>query len=276
MSQMVPVNQKASDLRALLDKMKGQIAVALPKHLSADRMIRVAMTSVQRVPKLLDCTRESLVGAIVQASQLGLDVDGVLGHAYLVPYSNTVQLIVGYKGLVDLARRSGQISTIYARAVYEKDRFEYSYGLDQACSHVPSLEEDRGKLTHVYAVAHLKDGGRQFEVMSRAEVEAIRKRSKAGNSGPWVTDYEEMSKKTVLRRLCKMLPASVELARAVALDEHVDAGIAQQFETPIALITEEEKPAGKMDQLVAAKGKPNIKVENENGEMVPMREPGED
>ncbi len=232
-TQLIPANQKADNIRTMLEKAKPQIALALPRHLSADRMLRISMTSIRRTPALLGCNPQSLLGAIMQASQLGLEPDGVLGMSYLIPFKDEVQLIVGYKGLIDLARRSGQLSTIYARVVYAKDQFEYAYGLSERLEHIPSGEEDPGEIVAAYAVAKLKDGAVQFECMTRREIDAIRKRSRAGESGPWVTDFPEMAKKTVLRRLCKMLPASVELARAVALDERADLGLPQQLEDVI-------------------------------------------
>lgn len=229
-TQIVPANQKIQTIRTLLEKSKQQIALALPRHLSADRMLRVAMTSIQRTPELLACDQASLLGAIIQSAQLGLEPDGVLGHAYLVPYGKKVTLIVGYRGLIDLARRSGQLSTIYARVVYEKDQFEYAYGLSERLEHIPSQDESLGEIIFAYAVIRMKDGAQQFEVMSRREIDAIRKRSQAGNAGPWVTDFAEMAKKSVLRRVCKMAPLSVEVARAVALDERADLGLPQQLE----------------------------------------------
>lgn len=252
-TQIVPASQKADNLVALLTKMKPQIKTALPRHLDADRMLRIAVTSIRRTPKLLSCSQQSLLGAVMQAAQLGLECDGVLGHAYLVPFKDEVQLIVGYKGLVDLARRSGQLSTIFARVVHAKDQFEYAYGLTERLEHIPSSDADPGDVVAVYAVARLKDGGTQFEVMTRAEVEKIRERSRAKDDGPWITDYEEMAKKTSLRRLCKLLPASVELARAVALDERADIGLSQQLEDVIDV---PETPAGKptLDTIVAAEG----------------------
>lgn len=229
-TQIVPMNQKVTQVRSLLEKAKPQIALALPRHLSADRMLRVAMTSVQRTPQLLACNQTTLIGAIIQAAQLGLEPDGVLGHAYLVPYGTTCQLIVGYRGLIDLARRSGQISTIFARIVHSKDQFEYAYGLTEKLEHIPTREADPGEMAFAYAVIKMKDGGVQFEVMSKREIEAIRDRSPSGKNGPWVTDAAEMWKKTVLRRVCKMAPLSVEVARAVALDERADLGLPQQLE----------------------------------------------
>lgn len=232
-TNLTPMQQKSNELRNLLAKMKDQISAALPRHLTAERMIRVVMTAVQKTPALLECSQMSLIGSIVQSSQLGLEPDGVLGHAYLVPFNNKktgqkeCQLIPGYKGLLQLARRSGEIKTIAADVVCEKDTFKFSKGLHPVLEHTPSWDESPGPIIAAYAVAELKDGGHQFEVMWLRQIEGIRKRSKAETSGPWFTDYEAMAKKTVLRQLCKLLPASVELQTAVALDEHADVGISQ-------------------------------------------------
>ena len=232
--------------RAVLEKMRPQIQLALPKHVSADRMLRIILTTVQRTPKLLECTRESILGCIVSCAQLGLEPDGLLGHAYLIPFFNTkqnqleCQLIVGYKGLLKLARQSGEIASISARVVHERDKFEYEYGLAEKLRHVPSAEPDPGALVFAYAIFRLKDGAVHFDVMSMREIEAIRARSKSGKSGPWVTDFEEMAKKTVLRRASKMSPASIEdrMARAINLDELADAGLPQHLG-----IDDEEQPA---------------------------------
>ena len=128
--ELTVYQQKVASVRDLLDKSKTQIALALPRHMSADRLLRVAMTSVQRNPKLLDCTHLSLIAAIIQSAQLGLEPDDLLGHAYLVPFKTTVVLIPGYKGLISLSRRSGEIKAVYARTVYEKDHFKISFGID--------------------------------------------------------------------------------------------------------------------------------------------------
>ncbi len=205
-----------------LKQMEGQIKNALPRHITPERMMRVALTAVSTTPKLLECSQVSVMGCIVQAAQLGLEPGSGLGHAYLVPFGKTCQLIIGYRGMVDLARRSGEIVSISARAVYAKDEFSYAYGLDETLHHVPSTDAERGPLTFVYAVAKLKGGGVQFEVLSRSDVDRIRKMSRAGNSGPWVEHYDEMAKKSAVRRLFKMLPVSIELAKAVRLDEAVD------------------------------------------------------
>jgi recombination protein RecT len=219
---------------------KDQLRLALPQHMTADRLARIALTEVRKNPKLAQCDQASFLGAIMQCAQLGLEPGGALGHAYLLPFENRqkriteVQFIVGYRGMIDLARRSGQILSLEARAVYKADEFHVELGLNPDLRHVPAWEvEDRGELQFVYAVAKLKDGGTQFDVMSRADVERIRKRSKASNGGPWTTDYEAMAKKTVIRQLFKYLPVSIELATAVDLDQQADRG---QQENPLGYL----------------------------------------
>lgn len=231
-----PANNKPKDLASLLASpaMKNQMAMALPKHMTADRMTRIALTEMRKVPGLAQCNVESFMGAVMQCAQLGLEPGSALGHAYLLPFGNgkardgkaNCQLIIGYRGMIDLARRSDQIISISARSVHEKDRFSYEYGLEEVLSHKPA-EGERGNLTYVYAVAKLKGGGVQFEVMSRADIEAVKKQSKAGTNGPWVTHFDEMAKKTVIRRLFKYLPVSIEIQTAVSLDERAEAGIDQ-------------------------------------------------
>jgi len=254
-TELMVYQKKVASVRDLLERSRTQIALALPKHMNADRLLRVAMTSVQRNPKLLDCSQVSLIAAIIQSAQLGLEPDDLLGHAYLVPFKTTVVLIPGYKGLISLARRSGEIKAVYARVVYEKDHFKISFGINETLEHIPTAEENPGPIIGCYAVAHFKDGGYQVEWMWKREIDAIRKRSKAANEGPWVTDYEMMAKKTVLRRLCKLLPASVELATAVALDERAEEGLPQDLETIIDLSQEEgaeknpDKGKKKLDML---------------------------
>jgi recombination protein RecT len=211
-------------------RIKSQMALALPKHMTADRLARIALTEVRKVPALGRCDQASFLGAIMQCAQLGLEPGGALGHAYLLPFENRkkgvteVQFIVGYRGMLDLARRSGQILSIEARAVYAADTFHVALGLNPDLTHEPDWEAaDRGPLRFVYAVAKLKDGGTQFEVMSRAEIERVRSQSKAGQNGPWVSHFDEMAKKTVIRRLFKYQPVSIELATAVALDEQAES-----------------------------------------------------
>jgi recombination protein RecT len=241
----------AQRVRDYLERMKPELNAALPKHMNPDRMARVALTTIRTNPKLLECSIESLMGAVVQASQLGLE-PGLLGHCYLIPFRNgktgktDVQFIIGYKGLLDLVRRSGEIESIAAHVVHEKDTFEFEYGLDEKLRHVPCLVADRGQVTLAYAYAKFKDnGGYQIMVMTKPEIEAIRERSKAKDNGPWVTDWEEMAKKTVLRRLCKYLPMSIEIAGAIERDEQTvsDLPIIEDEGTIIIDVSEVEQGA---------------------------------
>jgi recombination protein RecT len=222
------MKERVNTVRSLLESRKEQIRLALPKHLSPDRLLRVSLNAVIRTPKLLECDQATLLGAVMECATLGLEPD-CLGQAYLVPYGKKVALIVGYKGLLALARRSGDISSVQVGVVCEKDHFQYVRGLKPVLEHIESEEEDRGDVTHFWAVAQMRDGGSQFEVMRRREVNVIRDKSASAKSGPWVTHYEEMGKKTVLRRLCKLLPASVELQRAVEVDELAESGIPQDL-----------------------------------------------
>lgn len=222
------VMSKSSSVLSVLqsDSFKNQIALALPKHMTADRMIRIALTELRKTPKLMDCDDKSLFGAIVQCSQLGLEPGNSLGHAYLIPYGRECTLIIGYKGLIELARRSGQIISISAREVHEKDKFVIKYGLNEVLEHEPNFKE-RGEVIGFYAIAQLKDGGHQFEYMTLEDIEKTRESSKSskGAMSPWINFYNEMGKKTVVRRLFKYLPVSVDIQRAIGLDEQADAGV---------------------------------------------------
>lgn len=221
-------NTVLAEIRGSLgsDKMKAELERALPKHLPADKLIRVAISALQKTPKLLECDKLSVYKAVMESAQLGLVPDGILGQAYFVPYGKTCQLIVGYRGLQALAVRSGKVSHIYAEVVYSHDEFSYEMGAFPKLRHIPALS-DRGEFLCAYAVAHLIDNPAQpaICIMSAADIEAIRKRSAAGNSGPWVTDTDEMRKKCPIRRLCKNLPLSPELVRAAVKGEYAEVGV---------------------------------------------------
>lgn len=234
-----------------------QLKAALPRHMAPERMVRLAMTAMRTMPKLQQADPMSFIGAVVQCSQLGLEPNTPLGHAYILPFDRSIkqgrdwvkqteaQVIIGYRGMIDLARRSGQIISLDARAVYEGDRFEVTLGLDPNIVHVPAwnnANRTNGEaLMFVYAVAKLKDGGTQFDVMSREEILSIRERSQGykmaaakvaeGKRGdnPWITDFAAMALKTVIRRLFKFLPVSIELQTAVGLDEQADANVTQDL-----------------------------------------------
>lgn len=220
--------RKEPNLFQLIESQKVQIEKALPRHLNADRMIRIAMTELRKTPKLAECDRASFIGAIIQASQLGLEPGNALGHAYLVPFWNKarrcheVQLIPGYRGLIDLARRSGKVVSISARVVRAKDEFRYVLGSEERIEHVPSSDPEPGEITHVYAIARLTDGTQQMEVMTRAQVDTLSKNPDA--DGPWKSHYDEMARKTVIRRLAKYLPLSPEYVQAIELDDQAYRG----------------------------------------------------
>lgn len=216
---------KERQFPAMLEQFKGEIARALPRHLNADRMARIALTCFRQNPKLAQCQPASVFAAVIQASQLGLE-PGLLGQCYLIPYKDECTLQLGYQGLVDLVRRTGRVKRIEAHVVRDGDKFTYRTGLQTILEHEPALDGDPGEMRLAYAVAEFSDGGFHVEVMTRQQIESIRDRSqnvqnarKWNKATPWDTDTEEMWRKTLLRRICKYLPRSPELATAIALDE---------------------------------------------------------
>jgi len=239
-----------TNLKQAIERAMPSINAVAAKHLRPERLLKVAVGAASRNPLLLQCTPATVVRSIVQSAELGLEAGSALGEAYLVPFRNgktntwECQLIPGYRGLIALARRSGQIAQLEARVVYEHDTFDVAYGLEPVLIHKPKLDGERGKLSFVYAVAHFVGGGTQWEVMTRGEIEAIRMRSMAGrnNNGPWGTDYEEMSRKTVVKRLVKYLPLSVEMAQAVQIDNAADAGEPTYFDEEILEVTDSYVP----------------------------------
>lgn len=229
--QMAKTNGKAAakkpqTIEGLLKQMAPAMKEALPKHMDVDRLMRLTMTTIRTTPELRDADAGSLLGGVMQAAQLGLE-PGLLGQCYLLPFNNRkkgikeVQFIIGYKGMIDLARRSGHIQSIYAHAVYENDEFEYELGLNPTLKHTPTMDSDKGAYIGSYAVAHFKDGGYQMEFMPKAEIDKRRNSSPGGRSkySPWNNYYEEMANKTVIRHMWKYLPISVEIQHQVAHDE---------------------------------------------------------
>jgi len=201
-------------------QMKDQIALALPKHLAPERFIRIAITALTRTPKLAECEQPSFFRCLLDLSAMGLEPDG--RRAHLIPFENRkrgvveCQLIVDFKGLIELAKRSGDVKSWRAERVCERDEFGWRDGV---VSHAINWREDRGKAQCYYSHVTLADGTSDFEVMTLTEVEAIRKRSRAAESGPWVTDFDEMAKKTVIRRHSKRLTLSPEFRDALDRDD---------------------------------------------------------
>ena len=191
------------------------IQKAAPKHLSAERFLRIANTAMSRVPKLRQCTVASVWNCLIQLSTVGLEPDG--RNAHLIPYGKECTLIIDYKGIVTCVRRSGEVSDIHADVVCENDQFEFDMG--KVTKHIRDLKKPRGAMYAAYSKVVFKDGEVSYDVMDKPEIDAIRKRSAAGKSGPWVTDYNEMAKKTVFRRHSKWLPFSPEVQRVIEADD---------------------------------------------------------
>lgn len=222
---------KSGGLKGLLMSMQGQIAKALPTVLTPERYTRMVMTALSTNPQLQQCTPESFLGAVMQAAQLGVEPNTPLGQAYLIPYRNKgrleCQFQLGYKGMLDLAYRSGEVSVIDAQAVHENDLFEFEYGLEPKLKFKPSLT-NRGPVVAYYAMFRTKDGGFNFAVMSREDVEQFAKQySKAAGSGysPWATNFDAMAKKTVLKQVLKYAPLKSDFMRSVAADETIKTNI---------------------------------------------------
>nr|DAR69623.1 MAG TPA: RecT protein [Caudoviricetes sp.]DAR93525.1 MAG TPA: RecT protein [Caudoviricetes sp.] len=225
--------QQQKSIKDLIVSMEGQIAKALPSVLTPERFTRMVLTALSTNPTLRECTPNSFLGAMMQAAQLGVEPNTPLGQAYLIPYKNhgtmECQFQLGYKGLLDLAYRSGEVVIIQAHEVYENDTFEYEFGLEPKLKHIPATGE-KGAVTHYYAMFKTKSDGYGFHVMSRAEVEAFAQKYsfayKKGYTSPWTTNFDEMAKKTVLKACLKYAPIKTEFARTLSADETIKTSIA--------------------------------------------------
>lgn len=205
--------------------MEGEIKKALPSVITPERFTRMVLSAISTNPKLQECTPQSFLGAMMTAAQLGVEPNTALGQAYIIPFRNHGQMEasfqLGYKGLIDLAYRSGEVSIIQAHVVYANDEFTYALGLDPQLRHVPAAG-DRGAPIAYYAMFKTKDGGYGFDVMSAAEIRAYaQKYSRSYGSGPWQTNFDEMAKKTVLKRVLKYAPLKSDFVRGVVQDETV-------------------------------------------------------
>ena len=224
-NQLAQKKPEQKTMQQYIKSMEGEIKKALPSVLTPERFTRIVLSAISVNPKLGSCTPASFLGAMMTSAQLGLEVNTPLGQAYVLPYSNKgvleAQFQLGYKGLIDLAYRSGEVESIQAHVVYENDEFSCEYGLEPKLVHKPA-DTNRGEAIKVYAVFKTKSGGFGFEVMSMEDVRKhAAKYSKAYNSSfsPWKTNFEEMAKKTVLKRVLKYAPLKTEFVRAATQDE---------------------------------------------------------
>ncbi len=271
----VAKREAPKDFPAMLTVWKGEIARALPKHLNADRMARIALTCFRNTPKLGECDPKSVFAAVIQAAQLGIE-PGLMGEAHLIPYKDTCQLIPGYQGLIKLAKQTGQVVDIYAMAVREKDKFSCAFGLNRTLEHTPlaskggfpASEAERGDIIGFYAVAVFKDGTRTFVIMGKDVIDRVRdgstgyqqaKKYNKLEKSPWVAHYEEMGNKTVIRRLCKLLPKSPELAQALALEDAHSRGDPQNLNLTEALENTYTAPSSQEEP---------VDVDPETGEVI--------
>jgi len=222
-------------IKSLVQKMndRGEIAKALPSTITSERFTRMVFTAISTNPALEKCTPASFLGAMMQSAQLGLEPNTPIGQAYLIPSKNKgvdeVRFEIGYQGLIDLAYRSGEVEVIQSHIVYANDKFEYEYGLNPKLTHVPA-DGDRGEMVKVYAMFKLKDGGFGFEVMS---IDDVRKhaqkfsQSYSKSFSPWHTNFEEMAKKTVLKKALKYAPKKTDFARQLAADETIKSNVSE-------------------------------------------------
>jgi recombination protein RecT len=258
--QLQPTTNKGVDpyrkAESYLKAMQPAISQALPnsKGMSAERLSRMTLTTLKQNPKLLECSIESLLGAVLQSAQLGLEPN-LLGSCYFVPFKNTVSFQIGYKGLIDLVTRKGEVTNLVAQEVRKGDLFQYEYGRNETLKHIPAPNAERGEVEYFYAYANLKNGGFVFQVMHISEIEKIRDEHSISykydnKNSIWVKHFEAMSLKTVIKRLIKYLPISVETQSAVANDETVRRDITDEAITVDLDESEasERKEVGPLDE----------------------------
>lgn len=260
-------NKKPS-LQGLIRAMEPEIKKALPSVITPERFTRMVFTALSSNKKLQACTPESFLGAMMQAAQLGVEPNTPIGQAYLIPYGNQVQFQLGYKGLIDLAYRSGEVQSIQAHEVHENDTFEYELGLNPKLKHVPAMK-DRGQVILYYAVIKLKNGGEGFEVMSREDVDQFaRAKSKTYKNGPWQTDFDEMAKKTVLKKVLKYAPLKSDFAKQVKEDETIKSNISENMtDLPDETVTIDAEAQTPQDEEIPFDEIPPA-VDKETGEVL--------
>lgn len=249
--QMTPGKvQTISDLGAFLGARMKQIKSVIASNLTPEKMARIALNELRNndfLAKIAIQNPESFINSVVQASHLGLEIGGVLGQAYLVPYKGEIKMMPGYRGLISLARRSGEITSINAEIVYQNDTFDLVLGIAPQVTHKPMLDGPRGEPKLAYMVANFKDGGHHFEWMTMEEIMSIKARSSAVQSGkktPWDTDRDEMIRKTVIRRGWKYLPMSIEMQTAQLIESANEQGKSVVIDGDSVIVVNDEAVDG--------------------------------
>ena len=230
-NQVATTSSGKKSMQQYIKSMEGEIKKALPSVITPERFTRMVLSAISVNPKLASCTPASFLGAMMNAAQLGLEPNTPLGQAYLIPYGNSVQFQIGYKGLIDLAYRSGEVELVQAHIVYENDTFECEFGLEPKLVHKPA-DSNRGEAVKVYAMFKTKSGGYGFEVMSMDDVRKhMEKYSQAAksSSSPWKTNFEEMAKKTVLKKTLKYAPMKSDFVKAVVQDETIKTELSEDM-----------------------------------------------
>ena len=242
-------------MQAYIKQMQGEIKKALPAVITPERFTRIVLSALSTNPKLAQTTPQSFLSAMMTAAQLGMEPNTPLGQAYLIPYYNSksrcneCQFQLGYKGLIDLAYRSGEVSIIQAQVVYENDEFTYSFGLEPVLKHIPAAA-DRGEPAYVYAMFRTKDGGFGFDVMSMAAVRSFAQQySKSFSSGPWQTNFEEMAKKTVLKKVLKYAPLKSDFLRGLALDGTIKTELSEDIYSVPGTVIEVDSETGEVTEV---------------------------
>lgn len=260
----------ATGMKGLILSMQDEIKKALPSVITGERFTRMVLTTLSSNPQLQQCTPKSFLGAMMQAAQLGLEPNTPLGQAYLIPYKNKgileCQFQLGYKGLIDLVYRSGEVTIVQAHVVHENDSFEYELGLDPTLKHTPA-KANRGNPVYYYAIFKTKSGGYGFNVMSIEDVQNhARKYSQSFSSSfsPWAKSFDEMAKKTVLKQCLKYAPIKTDFVRALSTDETIKStlsdSMAEVNDETIDIETVPEEPIQEIKQ-------PDI--DPDTGEVIP-------
>lgn len=256
----VPASTGKRTITDFIKLMEPEIKKALPSVITPERFTRITLSALSANPELQLTTPQSFLGAMMTAAQLGVEPNTPLGQAYLIPYKDNkrgiteCQFQLGYKGLIDLAYRSGEVSIIQAHVVYENDEFEYELGLEPKLHHIPA-KSNRGEPVYFYAMFRMKDGvGYGFEVMSIDDVRAHAQRfSKAYSSSfsPWRSNFEEMAKKTVLKRVLKYAPLKSDFVRGVVQDETIKADISDDMYSVQSIEIQPDAPDGEDEPVQA-------------------------